>query len=560
VLAVVVVSLGSFAAVFSAKWSPKLGLDLAGGLSVVYQTAKTVPQSELQETVNILNNRVNGLGVSGAQVSTTGNNEIAVSIPGVKDAATVLADIGNTAQLYFRPVLCTAYPLTLSKATKATKTTKAQPAQKALSGDGTLPSCGSTYATNAANLAVTPNSSVQGYSSNSPAPDPAFAQYTSTSTNETNYEHRTVLLPSLPGGGTTLQTSLRYVLGPEQMTGTAIGSAVAQQSQTGAWEVNYSLKGAANSKLWDKVAEENFHLLLGIELDGVVQSAPLIQPSQTTFSSFDGQGTINGGNMTEADAKSLALAMQFGSLPVRLKELTTQTVSPTLGKSALKAGLGAGIAGLVLVLLYVVLYYRALGLVVISGLALTAALLWAIISALGHTTFSPSFDLAGITGLIVSIGITVDSYIVYFERLKDETRAGRSIRTSVDRGFKSAWRTVWAADFVSLLAAIVLYVVAVGDVKGFAFFLGLSTILDMGVTWFYTRPLVILLGRSDRLSRPGRFSIARGLGSDGRGTGSNDPAPGGPGTSNGKSGKSGKKSTPQPKPGGLIRPSGVPAP
>jgi preprotein translocase subunit SecD len=553
VLAVVVVSLGAFAGVFSAKWSPKLGLDLAGGLSVVYQTAKSVPQSELQETVSILENRVNGLGVSGAQVSTTGNNEISVSIPGVKDAHTVLEDIGNTAQLYFRPVECTAYPLTLTKATKATKKTKAQPAEKAISGNGKLPACGSTYATNATNLDVTPNSSVQGYSSNTPSPDPTFAQYTSTSTNRKNYESSTVLLPSLPGSGTTLKTSLRYVLGPAEMTGTSIGSAVAQQSQTGAWEVNYSLKGSAGSKLWDKVADENFHLLLGIELDGVVQSAPLIQPTQSSFTSFDGQGTINGGNMTEADAKSLALAMQFGSLPVRLKQLTTQTVSPTLGKSALKAGLGAGIAGLILVLLYVLLYYRALGAVVISGLALTAALLWAIISALGHTSFSPSFDLAGITGLIVSIGITVDSYIVYFERLKDETRAGRSIRTSVDRGFKSAWRTVWAADFVSLLAAVVLYVVAVGDVKGFAFFLGLSTILDMGVTWFFTRPLVILLGRSDRATRPGRFSIARGLGSEGRGTGSDDTGSGGGGTGS----SHGNRSAPRPKSGGLIRPGGV---
>lgn len=175
------------------------------------------------------------------------------------------------------------------------------------------------------------------------------------------------------------------------------------------------------------------------------------------------------------------------------------------------AGLGAGIAGLTLVLVYVLLYYRALGLVVISGLMVTAALLWAIISWLGHTSVAPSFDLAGITGLIVSIGITVDSYIVYFERLKDETRAGRSIRTSVDRGFKSAWRTVWAADFVSLMAAVVLYVVAVGDVKGFAFFLGLSTVLDMAITWFYTRPMVILLGQSERVERGGRFGIARGL-------------------------------------------------
>ena len=202
--------------------------------------------------------------------------------------------------------------------------------------------------------------------------------------------------------------------------------------------------------------------------------------------------------------------MNFGALPVTLKAATSETVSATLGHSALVAGLGAGIAGLILVLLYVLLYYRALGLVVISGLLLTAMMLWAIISALGHTSVAPSFDLAGITGLIVSIGITVDSYIVYFERLKDETRSGRSVRTSVDRGFKSAWRTVWAADFVSLLAAIVLYLVAVGNVKGFAFFLGLSTIMDMAVTWFYTRPLVILLGQSARLQGTGAFSIATG--------------------------------------------------
>ena len=257
------------------------------------------------------------------------------------------------------------------------------------------------------------------------------------------------------------------------------------------------------------MASENFHLPLGIELDGEVYSAPIIQPTQSTFTSFDGKGEISG-SLTQQDAQNLAQAMNFGALPVVLKAATSETVSATLGHSALVAGLGAGIAGLILVLLYVLLYYRALGLVVISGLVLTAMMLWAIISALGHTSVAPSFDLAGITGLIVSIGITVDSYIVYFERLKDETRSGRSVRTSVDRGFKSAWRTVWAADFVSLLAAIVLYLVAVGNVKGFAFFLGLSTIMDMAFTWFYTRPLVILLGQSQRLQGTGAFSIAHG--------------------------------------------------
>ena len=186
-------------------------------------------------------------------------------------------------------------------------------------------------------------------------------------------------------------------------------------------------------------------------------------------------------------------------------------MSPTLGHSALIAGLGAGLVGLLVVLLYAIGYYRLLGLVVFSGLVLTGALLWAIISALGHTTVAPSFDLAGVTGIIVSIGITVDSYIVYFERLKDETRAGRTVRTSVDRGFASAWRTVLAADTVSLGAAVVLFFVAVGEVKGFAFFLGLSTLMDIFMTYFFTRPLVVLLGRNERFAGGGRMGISKGL-------------------------------------------------
>ena len=350
-----------------------------------------------------------------------------------------------------------------------------------------------------------------GYTSNNVPPDSQYVSYPSTSVEKPNYENSTVLLPGLAASGSG-NGGERYVLGPSEMTGHSIASAQATQNQTGQWVVNYTLAGAAGSKLWDTVAAENFHQLLGIELDGVVYSAPIIQPTQSTFTSFAGQGEISGGNLTQADAQNLAQAMNFGALPVTLKAATSETVSATLGHSALVAGLGAGIAGLILVLLYVLLYYRMLGLVVISGLVLTAMTLWAIISALGHTSVAPSFDLAGITGLIVSIGITVDSYIVYFERLKDETRSGRSVRTSVDRGFKSAWRTVWAADFVSLLAAIVLYLVAVGNVKGFAFFLGLSTIMDMAFTWFYTRPLVILLGQSARLQGTGAFSIATGLG------------------------------------------------
>jgi preprotein translocase subunit SecD len=502
VIVVVAIAIGSFAAVFGAKWSPRLGLDLAGGVSVVYTAeGQHVSQADLNETVNILNLRVNGLGVSGAQVQTTGKNQISVSIPGVTNAQQVLNEIGQTARMYFRPVECWAYPEATPKGSKA----KVLPR-----GIGTIPACTSSSQLTVANLAVTPNSSPQGYSSNNVAPDSQYEAYPSTSVDKPNYATSTVLLPGI-NGACDGSAELRCVLGPSEMTGRSIASAQATQNQTGGWVVDYSLAGQAGSTLWDKVASENFHQLLGIELDGEVYSAPIIQPTQSQFSSFDGKGEISG-NLTQADAQNLAQAMNFGALPVVLKAATSETVSATLGHSALVAGLGAGIAGLILVLLYVLFYYRGLGLVVISGLLLTAMMLWAIISALGHTSVAPSFDLAGITGLIVSIGITVDSYIVYFERLKDETRSGRSVRTSVDRGFKSAWRTVWAADFVSLLAAIVLYLVAVGNVKGFAFFLGLSTIMDMAVTWFYTRPLVILLGQSQRLQGSGAFSIATGLG------------------------------------------------
>jgi len=474
----VAIAFGSLAATLSLGWGPKLGLDLAGGLSVVYKPTTHATTADLQEVVTILTNRVDGLGVSGATVNLQGK-DVVVSVPGVKNARAVLKVVGDTAQLLFRPVLCEA--AVGAKLTAAT----------------TLPACAPQYQDTAANLNVNT-------STGNPvniAPDPAFTNLASTPPLK-DIKKDTVLLPLLG------QPGVRYVLGPSQMTGHSIKKALAQQDQAGAWVVNYTLT-SSGSPLWDQVAQRNFHQLLAIELDGVVQSAPLIQPNQASFTSFAGQGQISG-SFTQQSAQTLALAMNFGALPVRLQALSTVTVSPTLGHSALVAGLGAGLAGLALVLLYTILYYRALGLVIVLGLAVTASLLWAIISALGHTAFAPSFDLAGVTGLIVSIGITVDSYIVYFERLKDEARAGRSVRSSVDRGFRSAWRTVLAADTVSLLAAVLLYIIAVGDVKGFAFFLGLSTLMDVLITWYFTRPLVILLGRRGS-SSTSKLSMAAGL-------------------------------------------------
>lgn len=478
-----VISFGSLFGTMLAGWGPKLGLDLAGGVSAIYKPASPTSKANLNETIAILTNRVNGLGVSGATVNLQGN-EVVVSVPGVKDARQVLSEVGQTAQLLFRPVLCQSV-LTSKKPVVAS----------------TLPACGTKYQMTAANLNPTVNNSVSGFSVSNISPDPQFSSIAATApaNDQANQE---VILPVLGN------PAVRYVVGPAQLTGTAIAKAAAQLDTANQWVVNYNLT-SAGSPAWDTVAKNNFHAMVAIELDGVIQSAPIIQPTQSTFSSFNGTGQISG-SFTQSSAQKLALAMNYGALPVRLVPLTTQTVSPTLGHSALVAGLAAGLVGLALVLLYAIAYYRLLGFVILLGLGATAALLWAIISALAHTTLAPSFDLAGVTGLIVSIGITVDSYIVYFERLKDEARAGRSIRTSVDRGFKSAWRTVLAADFVSLLAAVLLYLIAVGSVRGFAFFLGLSTLMDVFMTWYFTRPLVILLGRRSA-NKNSALSMAAGL-------------------------------------------------
>ncbi len=490
VIAVLVIAFGSLAATLAGGWKPLLGLDLAGGFSVVYQPVQKASASDLSETVNILTNRVDGLGVSGATVGTQGN-EIVVAVPGVKDPQQAPKTIGQVAQLYFRPVLCYAPPYSPPAKAKGATTTTTAPAA--------LPTnCGSPYQLVTANAKST-STGVE-YSGQ---PTPTLAHYPTTKVDNPT---ATVLLPGITG-----PSAGRYLLGPKELTGHIVSKAVAEQSTTLGWVVDMSLTSQGLSQ-WNTMAKQYFHEVIGIELDGVVQSAPITEPGTSTFKTFT--SVQISGHLTQQDAQNLALALNYGSLPIRLKELTLQTVSPTLGSSSLKAGLGAGIAGLILVLLYTVLYYRLLGIVVLSGLAVTAALLWSLISSLGHTTLAPSFDLAGVTGIIVSIGITVDSYIVYFERLKDETRSGRTVRTSVDRGFKSAWRTVLAADLVSFAAAVVLYLVAVGEVKGFAFFLGLSTLMDVFMTYFFTRPMVILLGRNERLAQAKGIGIARGLAVD----------------------------------------------
>lgn len=426
---------------------PILGLDLQGGASVVYRPARPVSTAILNETIGILRNRVDGLGIADPSIGQQGN-DIVVELPGVRDPRQALALIGQTAVLQFRPVECTwaAYAPTKGQHVSATRPPTSCP-------------------TNPAGLA-------------------AEAAVPTTPTQVALHSQTAVL--DLRQG---TQVVGRYLVGPALLDGNAIKSVFAAPdttSSSGSWLVDFTLTPKA-SPVFNQIAKTFYQRQLAIVLDGTVISAP-----QITSTSFNGQGQITG-NFTEAQANNLALVLRYGALPVQLVQQTVKTVSPTLGASALRAGLVAGVVGLIAVLLYTIVYYRVLGVVVLAGLVVTAAAVWAVVAYLGRAA-QLTLDLSGVTGLIVSIGLITDSYIVFFERLKDEIREGSSIGYAVKAGFQKAFRTIIAADLVSFIGAALLWYFSIGQVRGFAFFLGLATVADVASAWFFTRPLVLIVG------------------------------------------------------------------
>jgi len=535
VVLVCLICFGSLGGVIAAGWSPKLGLDLEGGLSVVFQPAHKATAAQLQTVVAIMQARANGLGFANDNIGTQGN-DVVVQLPGVKDFSTVIKEIGSTSQLFFRPVLCAANAYTPPVSSTTTTTTTTLPKSKSSTTTTTAKSTSTTTSTTTtvpktkkkakapAYVAPPPCSPASRYTISTyvgatssgtggaynpgPGPDAALNTVKSTPAGQ-DTPSRTVLLSA---NETATGGIPRFELGPTPYdgktpaTGEILASASTQYEASSGqgWIVNFSIK-SQYSAFFDSIAKANYHLLLAIDLGGYVESAPTINAQ-----SFGGSGQISG-DFTQSQANSLALVLKYGQIPIALNTATYTTVSPTLGKASLQAGLLAGLLGLLLVMGYTIFYYRALGIVVVLGLVTTGALIYAIISLLGATSAGLTLDLSGMTGLIVSVGITVDSYVVYFERLKDEVRAGRSVRSSVDRGFKSAYRTILSADAVSFLGALVLWILSIGAVRGFAFMLGLSTLVDVVTAYTFTRPLVILLGRNPLFTEARIFGIARGL-------------------------------------------------
>ncbi|MGN6760862.1 MAG: protein translocase subunit SecD [Leifsonia sp.] len=481
---IVVVLLGTLTAgvlLSNATWLPKLALDLEGGTQIILspqvQNGQSVQQEQLDQAVSIIRQRIDASGVSEAQISTEGSRNIVVSLPGKPDQAT-LDRVKSSARLDFRPVLVAGGPTNEVVGADGKSTPAPTPAPG-------LQSTPSSKPTNGSDLAwITPKLQAE------------FNAYDC----KANAKKATSAAPTdQPLITCDDQNTVKYLLGPVEVKGQDISDANAglvQSSQgvtTGQWAVNIVFNGAGTKAFADVttrlVALKDAQNQFAIVLDGKVISAPTTQAAIT-----DGKPQITG-NFTETTAKALADQLKFGALPFSFKVQSQDTISATLGTSQLLSGLIAGLIGLILVAIYTFFQYRLLGLVTIFSLVVAGALSWLTISLLSWH-YDYRLSLAGVAGLIVAIGFTADSFIVYFERIRDELRDGRGLESAVEAGWARARRTIYASKATNLLAAVVLYVLAAANVRGFAFTLGLTTIIDVIVVLLFTHPTLQLLART----------------------------------------------------------------
>jgi preprotein translocase subunit SecD len=457
---------------------PSLGLDLQGGASVTLQPEGTYDAKALDVALTIIRSRVDSIGVSEPEIIRQGDT-VVVNLPGVEDQQRALDIIGKQGQLLLRPVLQAGTINTGADTTLPGATTVVDSTLPASSGPGNSRRVSATTVpptTSPTTVAATPSSA------------PSLAEILAS--QDANDPNASVVLLGKNGDV--------YSAGPAGASGLVFSNDASAEINNGTWSVVVGLlKGSAGEDIWNALSTRCFNKdetcptgQIAIVLDGEVISAPVVQ--QAIFTG----GTVQiSGSFTEAEARDLAKILEFGAVPVKFSVATVQTVSPTLGKDSLRAAVISGLVGVLLVMLFFFFYYRLLTIVVISGLLISGSLLWSVISYLSKTN-GLALTLSGVAGIVVSIGVTVDSYVVFFERLKDELVSGKTMRGAAQRSFTSAWRTILAADTVSFIGAIILWQLTVGSVRGFAFFLGLSTLIDVFVAYLFTRPAILLLARS----------------------------------------------------------------
>jgi preprotein translocase subunit SecD len=493
-------------------WRPRLGLDLQGGtrLTMKAQTVEgsgEITPDKMDEAVDIIRQRVNGTGVAEAEVSTQGGDQIVVEVPG-EERGELAQQVGQTAQLRFRLVFgqplpgsapqpgATPQPGTTPTGSPTGSPDRSPKGSPDRQGSPTTdPSRGGDR-----RAAATPSAAPEEEAADLRGAElldwqPSrqllrrFQDYTCPAPGQTDE----ALVDDPRAGLVTCDSAgQKYLLSPAIIEGTQLDDASAGiPPGGGAYAVQLEFDGSATDVFGDVTAGINgTGRQFAIVLDGRVLTAPTVSNGAIR----SGRAEITG-NFTQDSAQALASSLKYGALPL---SFTTQGVTvegPELAEDALAAGLLAGAIGLLLVVLYCLLYYRALGLVVVASLVVAGACIYAAVLLLSET-MGFTLTLPGIAGLVVAIGITADSFIVFFERLRDEVREGRSLRTAVETGWARARMTILAADTVTLMAAFVLYIFAIGAVKGFAFALGLTTLIDVLVVFFFTKPLVTLLART----------------------------------------------------------------
>ncbi|XMA40164.1 protein translocase subunit SecD [Streptomyces albogriseolus] len=514
----------------SGHTTPRLGIDLAGGTSI---TLAAVPEAGQESAINktnmdtavsIMERRVNGLGVSEAEVQTQGERNIIVNIPKGTNSKQAREQVGTTAKLYFRPVIATELagggaapePSATGDASadpsgdKATdKATDKEATDGSSPSASTSPSASATTQGRPVTDALKADESPAATDKASPSPSATGgaadddsklqAQYaaldcTKESVRATAGDGAKATDSTVACGQNSQGQWQKYILGPAAVDGTDVDEADAVlNTQSGAgWTVTMKFTGEGSKKFADitgqlaqKPSPQN---QFAIVLDGEVVSDPYVRQALT-----GGNAEISG-NFTQQSSQELANMLSYGALPLTFREDSVTTVTAALGGEQLEAGLIAGAIGLALVILYLLFYYRGLSFIAIASLLVSAALTYVIMALLGPT-IGFALNLPAVCGAIVAIGITADSFIVYFERVRDEIREGRTLRPAVERAWPRARRTILVSDFVSFLAAAVLFVVTVGKVQGFAFTLGLTTVLDVVVVFLFTKPLLTLMAR-----------------------------------------------------------------
>ena len=519
-IATVVAVIAALAGNIATSNEPILGLDLQGGLSVILAPEEGATGDDLLVVRDLVRSSLERSGVAEPDVRVQGSN-IVVDLPGVKDKEEALRSVSVSGIVELRSVVnCTECSASLTPAVAPEETIAEG---RVLGSDGTItvneePASDGTITVDEEGAAFLDDEAKMSFRRSAPDPDAPVQTAAPAETeapvdpvpaDEVPLDLAPTLAPSISGAEflPTLDGGA-LCAGPSQASGEVFerDSASVQLGQFGGFSVSVDLRGDGEAA-WNALASQCFNRLpscpstgvdtdgsarpgqIAIVLDGIVQSAPVVNVPV-----FDGSVSITG-SFTQDEADQLSDVLNRGAFPVQVTPQETRTVSASAGGDSLRAAIIAGLIGLALVLTFLVAYYRWLAFVIIGGLTVWAMAVYSAAAFVSGAT-NYALSLAGVTGIIVAIGVTVDSYVVFFERMKDEIRNGRTLRNAAPRSFNSTWRTIWSADLVSIIGALILFSLSVGSVRGFALYLGITTLCDLFVCYFFTRPAVLLIARS----------------------------------------------------------------